>query len=130
MTSNDNRVKASFKERLKTAMAIRSKTSTDVCNATGIAKSTFSQWLSGRNEAKADRVHAIAKYLNVNEVWLLGYDVPMDRTPMQKKNDDIVDVIAKMRVDEDFYNLVRLLSQLSPKQYDSIQQLLIAFTDK
>lgn len=130
MTYNDNRVKASFKERLKTAMTIRKKTSTDVCNATGIAKSTFSQWLSGRNEAKADRVHAIAKYLNVNEAWLIGYDVPMDRTPMQKKNDDIVEVIAKLREDEDFYDLVGILAKLSPKQYDSIKQLLIAFTDK
>jgi len=130
MTNNDNRIKASFKERLKTAMTIRQKTATDICRATGIAKSTFSQYVSGRNEAKADRVHTIAKYLNVNEAWLIGYDVPMDRTPMQKKNDDIVEVIAKMRVDEDFYDLVEILTKLSPKQYGSIKQLLIAFMDK
>lgn len=130
MTYNDNRIKASFRERLKTAMATRQKTSTDVCRATGIAKSTFSQYISGRNEAKADRVHTIAKYLNVSEVWLLGYDVPMDRTPMQKKNDDIVEVIAKLREDEDFYDLVEILAKLSPKQYSSIKQLLVAFTDK
>ena len=130
MTINDDRIKESFKERLKIAMSIRRKTSTDVCKATGIAKSTFSQYVSGRNEAKADRVHTIAKYLDVNEAWLIGYDVPMERTSEQKKNDDLVKVIAKLRRDSEFFELVNNITKLNASQIESIKPLIAVFINQ
>ena len=53
----DERLKTDFKHRLKEIMDIKGLKSADVCKDLGIAKSTYSQYLSGRNEAKADRVH-------------------------------------------------------------------------
>ena len=35
--------------------------------------------MSGKYEAKQDGVEILAKVLDVNPVWLMGYDVPIDR---------------------------------------------------
>lgn len=121
---------AELKDRLREALEKREIRAIDLSRQTGVPKGAISYYLLGKSTPKADRLFIICKALGVSEAWMLGYDVPMDRTPTQKKNDDIVEVIAKMRVDEDFYNLVGLLTKLSPAQYESIKQLLIAFTDK
>lgn len=42
-----------------------------------ISKSHLSQWVSGINEPNQRKLVLLAKALNVSEVWLMGYDVPM-----------------------------------------------------
>lgn len=130
MEYNDDRIKTDFKTRLKIIMEIRNVNATDVCKATGIAKSTYSQYMSGRNEAKADRVHQLAKYFDVSEAWLIGYDVQMERSEKQKKNDNLAEIIVRLRNDDDFSTCVNMLNDLQPHQYESIKQLLIAFSQK
>ena len=55
----------------------------ELCEKTKIPKSAISQYLSGAFEPKQDRLHIIANALDVDPVWLMGYDVPMER---QEKN--------------------------------------------
>ena len=43
--------------------------------------------MSGRYEAKQEALYLIAKALNVNEAWLMGHDVPKERTIVQREND-------------------------------------------
>ena len=124
------KTKVDFRVRLAHALNVKGIKPIDLSKATGIPKSTISYYLSGRNEAKSDRVYSIAKYLNVNEAWLMGYDVPMQRDESQKKNDQLVELVARMRRDEGFADVVRLLNDLRPEQYDSIKQLLSAFVQK
>ena len=71
--------KCSLKDRLYEAMARRGKKAADLTRDLQIPKSAVSQYLSGKSQ-KMDsrRLHAIAKYLDVDEPWLLGYDVPME----------------------------------------------------
>ena len=42
-------------------------------------KSALSQYISGRNEPNQYKLTVLALALNVNEAWLMGYDVPMER---------------------------------------------------
>ena len=42
-------------------------------------KSALSQYISGRNEPNQYKLTVLALALNVNESWLMGYDVPMKR---------------------------------------------------
>lgn len=78
-----------FTKRLNQAMQIRNISQVELCTATGIPKSAMSQYCSGAFTPKQERTHLIAKALNVNEDWLLGYDdAPMDRNeekPIRKK---------------------------------------------
>lgn len=69
-----------FNERLKQAMALKNITQSELCEKTGIPKSAMSQYVSGAFIPKQERTYLIAKALNVNEAWLLGYaDVSIDR---------------------------------------------------
>ena len=70
------------------------------------------------------------KYFGVSEAWLLGYDVPMERTAEQKKNDDLVKIIAQMRKDPKFFGIVSMLAELPAEQYDSLTTIISALGKK
>ena len=42
-------------------------------------KNDLSQYVSGKVIPKQDKLSILAMALKVNEVWLMGYDVPMER---------------------------------------------------
>jgi len=69
-----------FANRLNTAMHIRNLKATELSEKTGISKSSLSEYINGKYEAKQDGVYLLAQALNVNEAWLMGLDVPMERT--------------------------------------------------
>lgn len=68
-----------FAHRLKYAIKIRDVRPVDISKVTGISKTNLSCYMSGKYEAKQDGVEILAKVLDVNPVWLMGYDVTIDR---------------------------------------------------
>jgi len=96
----------------------------DLVVLTGLNKSTISRYLSGQVEPKAKAAGLLAKSLNVSEMWLWGYDVPMNRTPEQKKNDAIVGAVQKMRSDPGFLDVVSQLAELPADEYESFKLLI------
>lgn len=75
--------------RIKKGMSARGLRQTDIIEKTGINKGALSSYISGRYEPKQNNIYLIAKALDVNEAWLMGADVPMDRDPSLK------DIISK-----------------------------------
>ncbi len=70
---------AEFYQQLRKAMSIRNISQAELCEKTKIPKSAMSQYVSGSFKPKQKRTYLIAKALNVNEAWLMGYeDVLMD----------------------------------------------------
>ena len=65
--------------RIAKALSIRGMRQADLCQKTKIPKSAMSQYISGAFEPKQDRVALISQALNVDPVWLMGYDVPMEK---------------------------------------------------
>lgn len=43
-------------------------------------KSDISQYVSGKVEPSQDKLVALGMALNVNEAWLMGFDVPIERS--------------------------------------------------
>ena len=123
-------LKSTLKERLRIALLEADMKPIDLSERTGIPKSMISYYLNGKTKPKADRIYVISKALGVSEAWLLGYDVPKNRTAEQKKNDDLVQVIAKLRKDPEFFEVVSKLASLPPAEYASIKQLLSALGNK
>lgn len=121
---------ATTAERLKEAMQDAGKKQIDVAKETGLSHSTVSRYLSGAVEPRQDATHKLAVLLGVSELWLWGYAVPKSRSAEQKKNDDLVAVIAKLRKDPDFFEVVSMMASLPPAEYASIKQLLSALGDK
>lgn len=120
----------SLKNRLRAALSARNMKAADLCERTGIPKGAVSYYMAGKSQPKADRVHLMSTALGVSEAWLMGFDVPMERTEAQKKNDDLVQVIAKLRKDPDFFEVVSILASLKPDDYASIKQLVSALGNK
>ena len=121
---------ASTSDRLDEAMKEAGKKQIDLSRETGLSHSTISRYLSGAVEPRQDATHKLAVALNVSELWLWGYDVPKSRTAEQKKNDDLVQVIAKLRKDPDFFEVVSMLASLAPAEYASIKHILSALGNK
>lgn len=121
---------ATTADRLREAMAAAGKKQLDLAKATGLSHSTISRYLSGQMEPKQKAVSSLAVHLGVSEMWLWGYDVPMNRTSEQKKNDAIVGVVSRLRADSDFFNVVSQLADLPPEQYASVKIILAGLRQK
>ena len=70
--------KESCASRLKIALSVRNMTQSELCQKTKIPKSALSEYLKGMYEPKQDRVLLLSEALNVDPVWLMGFDVPME----------------------------------------------------
>ena len=76
----DEERKDSCGNRIRMALNIRGMKQSELCQITKIPKSAISQYIGGHFEPKQDRIYLIAKTLDVSEAWLMGYDVPMEKT--------------------------------------------------
>jgi len=68
-----------FQNRLKKAMEIRNIKQVDLVEKTHLDKTLINKYLAGVTNARQRKLTILADALNVNEVWLMGYDVPMER---------------------------------------------------
>ena len=69
--------------RITKALQIRDMKQSELCERTGIPKSAISQYCSGAFKPKQQRLFLIAQALDVDEAWLMGLDVPMERNATQ-----------------------------------------------
>lgn len=70
-----------FKDRLIEAMKIRNIKSAELAKKSGLSKAQISQYINGIYEAKQIALYKLAITLDVNEAWLMGHDVIMEREP-------------------------------------------------
>lgn len=71
---------AKFHKQLIKAMELKGITQKELCKKTNIPKSAMSQYMSGKFKPKQKRTCLLAKALDVNEAWLMGFDnVSMER---------------------------------------------------
>ena len=73
-------------KRIPEGMELRGLKQADLVEKTGISKGALSSYISGRYVPKQNNTFLIAKALNVNEAWLMGADVPMERIDTTAEN--------------------------------------------
>lgn len=115
-----------LKNRLREALDARDMKARDLSKKTDIPEGAISYYLSGKSSPKGERLHILCVALDVSESWMLGYDVPMEKTAEQRKNDDLYKIIAQMKKDPKFFNIVSKLAELPEKQYDSLTTIISA----
>lgn len=120
----DKSRKVELKDRLREALNDAGMKPIELSERTGIPKSMISYYLNGKTKPKADRIYTISIALGVTEAWLIGYDVPKARTLEQKKNDQLAQLIVRMRQDPVFYNIVEMLDQVPADQLENIGGLV------
>lgn len=91
---------SSTSERLKFVMGERGLRAVDLSELTGFNKSTISNYLKGRYEPDVPKLKKLASALDVNELWLMGYEVPQrpfsqdvapKDSPSRKELDELLD---------------------------------------
>ena len=90
MTTAFKRVDTSA-NRIKIALSNSGYKQSEIVEKTKINKGSLSSYISGRYEPKQRAIYNLAKTLNVSEMWLWGYDVPMERSPLMEAASTIVD---------------------------------------
>ena len=84
----EKEIKGKCGQRISQALDIRNIKQAELCEKTKIPKSALSQYISGAFEPKQDRLLLIAQALNVDPVWLMGFDVPMEREDRKLSPDE------------------------------------------
>ena len=74
-------------KRIEIALEVRKMKQSKLCELAHVPKSSLSLYIKGAYEPKQDRLFDMAIALNVSELWLMGYDVPMERDTNIKSND-------------------------------------------
>ena len=112
-----NELVDTFANRLNRAIILRNIKPIELSEKTGIDKSKISSYMSGRYKAKQDGVYLLAQALNVSEVWLMGYDVPMESIPIKKIEKIKIPVLGKVKAGYDY------LAQENIIGYESIDNV-------
>ncbi|AIF71735.1 repressor [Staphylococcus phage phiBU01] len=106
----------SFKDRLKQIMSERKISQSELSRRTGIGRNSISDYLNGKYEAKQDKVFELAKALNVNEAWLMGFDISKNR---KVENNDITSIYSKLTPPRQSNVLKYATNQLEEQNNDS-----------
>lgn len=80
-------MKQTTRQRLREALTTRNMLPIELSRLSGIGKSAISQYLSGKVTPKQDKIYKLAQALKVNESWLMGYDEPMEQSPVPASDD-------------------------------------------
>nr|DAZ33218.1 MAG TPA: Repressor protein CI [Caudoviricetes sp.] len=131
--------------RLKEIMKLKSLKQIDIlnkcepiCKELGkrIGRNDLSQYVSGKVEPRQDKLTIIAKALNVNEAWLMGYDVPMDTNivlnRISSKENRIISSFNKLNSlgQEKAIERVEELTQIEKYTIDNVsEELCVTRTD-
>lgn len=99
---------AKLVSRINEALRRNEMSKAELSRRTGISPSSLSEYLSGKYEPKQDKIYLISRALNVDPVWLLGFE---DENSEQQKHEepkvDVKDIInnATFLFDGNDYNL-------------------------
>lgn len=112
------------KNRIKEALALRGIKQVELREKTGIKKSALNNWLAQRWQPKQTPLFLMARALDVSELWLAGYDVPMERSVNQKKADALAEVLQTIRENERCFELVCQIIKLPEEQFVLIESMV------
>lgn len=112
------------KNRIEHALNIRGIKRIELADITGISKPTISNWINQKYQPKQESLMKLAKVLDVSEMWLAGYDVPMERPIEQKKSDELAQLIHSIRSDEDLKHLFINICTLTNAQRQTIKSIV------
>lgn len=108
-------------DRLKQIMKERNIRQVDILNAckpfckrynVKLEKNDLSQYISGKVQPGQDKLSILGMALNVNEVWLMGYDVPSGKTELHQIERSPNCELFEKCYDKEAFHVISLFIQL------------------
>lgn len=81
-------------QRLRMALYAKGIKAQELADGTGLGKSSISQYVNGTHSPSNLSAGRMAEVLDVNPLWLMGYDVPMESLPVGVKKLPVLGRIA------------------------------------
>ena len=116
-----NKKTSELKDRLAYALKLRDKKPVDLSKDLNIPKSAISQYLSGLSKNMPnDRLYDICMYLNVDEAWMMGYDVPMDQSIPEKTGN----FHGRILTDEKLLEVIEIYYSLNDREQEIVRTFI------
>lgn len=105
--------------RLREALNIRDMKAIDLANKANVNRGMISRYMSDTSQPKAVVINKLAVALNVDEMWLWGFDVPMERR--NKYVRDLQELLDyKIKTTPIFYEILEKIAHLSKSRHDEL----------
>lgn len=114
----------SLSQRLRLALSRAKITQAELSRATGIDTAAISRYLKGTYVPKSTALYKLALALNVSDMWLEGYDVPMERSKKQKEIDFKNNLYKKIAQDMDLLKTISQYYNLPEEKQKIIRDLV------
>lgn len=112
---------AQFKDRFRQAINKSGLSQAEISRRSNIRKQKISDYLKGKYEPKHDRMRCLAKILNVDESWLMGFsESAQELSEEQWKNLD----------DKRLNDLVQNIRTFNGRKISDLQRLAIKASKK
>ena len=112
------------RNRIAEALSIKGWKQVDLVERTGIAKASINGWVKQNWQPKQKSLAKMAQVLDVSEMWLAGYNVPMERPIEQSEMDELAQFIHTIRKDEELKKLCLSIAKLNNDQIYMVSNLV------
>lgn len=83
--------------RLKTALSDKNMSQQELSDKTGIGKASISQYVNGSHKPSNISAAKMAKILNVNPLWLMGFTVESETdSKAENVNNELLEIYGKL----------------------------------
>lgn len=113
--------------RIAEALEIRGIKQIELCEKAGVSRSALSHWIKQRWQPKQKPLMAMARALDVSELWLAGYDVDMKRPAEQVRADELALLVHRLRKDERLKKLFLSICTLNSDQLSIVENMAAEF---
>lgn len=115
---------STISERLQMAMDKRKIKQIDLARVADVNQGALSRYLKGSYEPKSATIYKLALALDVSDMWLEGYDVPMERSQKQKEIDFKNNLYKKIAQDMDLLKTISQYYNLPEEKQKIIRDLV------
>lgn len=115
---------STISERLQIAMDERKIKQIDLARVADVNQGALSRYLKGSYEPKSATIYKLALALDVSDMWLEGYDVPMARSKEQKEIDFKNNLYKKIAQDMDLLKTISQYYNLPEEKQKTIRDLV------
>lgn len=115
---------STISERLQIAMDKRKIKQIDLARVADVNQGALSRYIKGSYEPKSATIYKLALALDVSDMWLEGYDVPMERSKKQKEIDFKNNLYKKIAQDMDLLKTISQYYNLPEEKQKTIRDLV------
>ena len=113
-----------FARNLRRYMELSGKNQKELSEIVGVTPPTFNEWINEKKFPRIDKIQRLADYFGILKSDLIEEKMTEEK---EADNEALAGIIVRLRMDEDFLNLVQELASLSPDQINGVRQMLQTF---